>query len=109
MNFLSHSFLVALEDLRLSAGPGEELVAFLVDPTNTFWSLRLHEHLWGIIRVLIDGLSYGFSCLSFGWQFSPITRQTLFGFIRASLGFFDVIVLQDLDVFLLAGSVRPKV
>ena len=109
LNFLSDPFLVALEDLRLSAGPREDLVACHVDLTNAFWSLRLPEHLRGTFRVLIDGQVYGFNCLPFGWQFSPIICQTVLGYILASLGFSDVLVLHYLDDFLLVGYGRPRV
>ena len=109
LNFLSDPFLVALEDLRLSAGPGEELVACHVDLTNAFWSLRLPEHLKGTFRVLIDGQVYGFNCLPFGWQFSPIICQTMLGYILASLRFSDMLVLHYDDGFLLVGYGPPRV
>ena len=109
LNFLSDPFVVALEDLRLSAGPGEELVACHVDLTNAFSSLRFPEHLRGTFRVLIDGHVHGFNCLPFGWHFSPIICQTVLGYILAFIGFPDVLVLHCLDDFLLVGYGRPIV
>ena len=72
LRFLSDPFLQSLECLRVESEPGAPLVACHVDLTNTFWSLRLPDHLRGAFRVCIDGKVYGFNCLPFGWQYSPI-------------------------------------
>ena len=40
LKFLSDPFLMTLEDLKIAAGPREELFACHVDLTNAFWSLR---------------------------------------------------------------------
>ena len=90
-------------------GPREEPVACHVDLTNAFWSLQLPEHLRGIFRVLINDRVYGFNCLPFGWQLSPIVCQTVLGYILASLRFSDVLVVRYLDDFLLVGYGRPRV
>ena len=55
------------------------------------------------VRVPIDGNVYGFNRLPFGWQYSPIICQTVLGYILASLGFSDVLVLHYLDDFLFVG------
>ena len=90
-------------------GPGEELFACHVDLTNAFWSLRLPAHLRGAFRVQIDGNVYGFNCLPFGWQYSPIMCQTVLGYILASLGFFsNVLVLHYLDDFVPVGYGKPR-
>ena len=109
LKLLPHPFLMALEDLKIEAGPGEELFACHVDLTNAFWSLRLPAHLRGAFRVQIDGNVYGFNCLPFGWQYSPIMCQTVLGYIVASLGFSNVLVLHYLDDFLLVGYSKPRV
>ena len=86
LRFLSDPFLQSLEHLRVESEPGAPLVACHVDLTNAFWSLRLPDHLRGAFRVCVDGKIYGFNCLPFGWQYSPIVCQTVLGYILASLG-----------------------
>ena len=109
MRVLSAPFLKALEDICLLLGPGEELLACHVDLTNAFWSLRLPPKLRGSFRVKIDGAMYGFNCLPFVWQYSPVICQTVCGYILASLGFSDVLVLHYLDDFLIISYGRGRV
>ena len=54
-------------------------------------------------RVDIDGTTYGFSCLPFGWQFSPAICKTILGFILDRLYLVSVLVLHYLDDFLVVG------
>ena len=72
-----------------------------MDLTNASYSLLVPEHLRGGLRVSFDGAAYCFNCLPFGWQYSLIICQTVFGYILASLSFSDVLVLHYLDDFLL--------
>ena len=51
----------------------------------------------------IDGASYAFDCLRFGWQFSPALCQAVLAFILQKLRFVSVIVLHYLDDFLVVG------
>ena len=109
LRFLSDPFLQSLEHLRVESEPGAPLVACHVDLTNAFWSLRLPDHLRGAFRVCVDGKIYGFNCLPFGWQYSPIVCQTVLGYILASLGFSNVLVLHYLDDFLIVGYGKNRV
>ena len=78
---LNDPFPRELDNLRVQASRDEELVACHIDLTNAFRSLILPEALQGSFRVQIDGQTYGFSCLPFGWQFSPLICQYVLGFI----------------------------
>ena len=69
---LNDPFLRELDSLRLLAEPGAPLLACHIDLTNAFWSLTLPEPYKNSFRVRIDGRSYAFSCLPFGWRFSPV-------------------------------------
>ena len=80
-----------------------------IDLTNAFWSLVLPEALQGSFRVQIDGQIYGFSCLPFGWQFSPLICQYVLGFILESVQLDSVLVLQYIDDFLVVGYGRNLV
>ena len=61
-------------------------------------------------RVSIDGQSYAFNCLPFGWQFSLVLCQTVLGYLLHKLHFVSVLLLHYLDDFLVigfgAGNVR---
>ena len=72
LSHLSEPFLRELGDLRLLAVPGEPLLACHIDLTNAFWSLTLPEPYKNNFLVRIDGTTYAFSCLPFGWRFSPV-------------------------------------
>ena len=72
MGHLNDPLQRELESLRLLAEPGAPLPAFHIDLTNAFWSLTLPEPYKNNFRVRIDGKSYAFSCLPFGWRFSPV-------------------------------------
>ena len=109
LSFLSDLFLQSLEHLRVELEPGAPLVACHWDRTNAFWSLRLPDHLRGAFRVCIDGKVYGFNCLLFGWQYSPVVCHTVLGYILASLGFSNVLVLHYLDDFLILGYGKNRV
>ena len=54
-------------------------------------------------RVDIDGTTYGFSCLPFGWQFPPAICHTVLDFILDRLSLVYVLVLHYLDDFLVVG------
>ena len=92
-----------LDNLWVQASPDEELVACHIDVTNAFWSFILPEAVQGCFRVQIDGQTYGFSCLPFGWQFSPLICQYVLGFILESVHLDSVLVLQYIDDFLVVG------
>ena len=64
-----HPFLRELNSLRLLAEPGAPLPACHIDLTNAFWSLTLPQLFQNSFRVHIEGRSYAFSCLLFGWRF----------------------------------------
>ena len=100
---LNDPFLQALDRLRLVAPPGAPLLACHVDLKNAFWSLRLPPQFQDSFRVEIEGTIYGFSCLPFGWQFSPAICQTVLGFILERLSLVSVLVLHYLDDFLIVG------
>ena len=69
LNFLSDPFLVALQDLRPSAGPGEELVVCHVDLTNAFWSLHLPKPLFVLKQLFAFSISGSFlSVFVFVWR-----------------------------------------
>ena len=81
LDHLNDTFLRELEGLRLSAEPGAPLLASHIDLTNAFWSLTLPEPYKNSFRVRIDGPSYAFSCLPFGWRFSPVICQYVLAFV----------------------------
>ena len=54
-------------------------------------------------RVDIDGTTYGFSCLPFGWQFPQAICHTVLGCILEPLSLVSVLVLHQLDDFLVVG------
>ena len=101
--FLNNPFLRALEHLHLAAPPGAPLLACHVDLKNAFWSLRLPPEYQASFKVGIDGTTYGFSCLPFGWQFSPAMCHTVLGFILDRLSLVSILVLHYLDNFLVVG------
>ena len=66
------------DNLRLLADRGLSLLAYHINLTNAFWSLTLPEPYKNSFRVRIDGRSYAFSCLPFGWCLtSGSSRRTL--------------------------------
>ena len=107
--FLNDPFLRALRSLKLSASPGDELLTCHVDLKNAFWSLRLPEEFRQTFRVSIDGQSYAFNCLPFGWQFSPVLCHTVLGYLLQKLNFVSVMVLHYLDDFLVIGFCASNV
>ena len=106
---LNDPFLRELDNLRVQASLDEELVACHIDLTNAFWSLVLPKALQGTFRVQIDGQIYGFSCLPFGWQFSPLICQYVLGFILESVHLDSSLVLQYIDDFLVVGYGKHRV
>ena len=57
--------------------------------------------------VRIGGNTYAFSCLPFGWQFSPLICQSVRAGLCPRIG--PVIVLQYVDGFLVVGYGRLRV
>ena len=108
--YLCDPFLRALDDLRLEAPEGAPLLACHVDLKNAFWSLRLPDAFKQTFRVSIDGQTFAFNCLHFGWQYSPVICQTVLGYLLQGLDLVSVLVLHYLDDFLVlgfgAGNVR---
>ena len=108
--YLCDPFLRALDDLRLEAPEGAPLLACHVDLKNAFWSSRLPEAFKQAFRVSIDGQTFAFNCLPFGWQYSPVICQTVLGYLLQGLDLVSVLVLHYLDDFLVlgfgAGNVR---
>ena len=100
MSYLNDHFLRELHSLRVQASAKEELVACHIDVTNAFWYLVLPEALQGGFRVQIDGQIYGFSCLPFGWQSSPLILSVCVG-IHFTVR--PVLVLQYIDDFVVVG------
>ena len=86
------------------------LLACHVDLKNAFWSLRLPPQYQDSFTVDIDGTACGFSCLPFGWRFSPAICQTILCFMLDRLSLVSILVLHYLDDFLLvvygSGNVR---
>ena len=109
LGHLNDPFLRELETLRLLAEPGAPLLACHIDLTNAFWSLTLPERYKNSFRVRIDGKSYAFSCLLFGWRFSPVICQYVLAFVTGSVDTSGVLVLHYLDNFLVIGYGRAKV
>ena len=109
LGHLNDPFLRELESLRLSAEPGATLLACHIDLTNAFWSLTLPEPYKNSFRVRIDGKSYAFSCLPFGWRFSPVICQYVLAFVTGSVDTSGVLVLHYLDDFLVIGYGKAKV
>ena len=85
------------------------LLACHIDLTNAFWSLSLPEPYKNSFRVRIDGKSYAFSCLPFGWRCSPATCQHVLAFVTGSVDTSGVVVLHYLDDFLVIGYGKAKV
>ena len=108
--YLCDPFLRALDDLRLEAPEGAPMLAFHVDLKNAFWSLRLPDAFRQAFRVSIDGQTFAFNCLPFGWQYSPVICRTVLGYLPQGLDLVSVLVLHYLDDFLVlgfgAGNVR---
>ena len=78
LGHLDDPFLRELDNLRLLADRGLSLLAYHINLTNAFWSLTLPEPYKNSFRVRIDGRSYAFSCLPFGWCLtSGSSRRTL--------------------------------
>ena len=77
LSHLNDPFHRGLEDLRVVADLGEELVACHIDLTSAFWLVVLPPRLQGSFQVRIDGNTYAFSGLPFGWQFPPLIEGTL--------------------------------
>ena len=88
----------------MEAGTGEPLLACHVDLKNAFWSLRLPDEIKQTFRVNIDGDTFAFNCLPFGWQFSPALCQTVLGYLLNKLNLVSVLVPQYLNDFLLVGQ-----
>ena len=109
LKFMSDPFLQSLEQLRMQCARGANLVAHHVDLTNAILSLRLAPHLRGAFRVGIGGKISSINYLPFGRQYSPIIRQRVLGYILASLGFSDVLVLHYLDDFPVLGYGASRV
>ena len=100
---LNDPFLRELDCLRLLAEPGAPLLACHIDLTNAFWSLTLPEPYKNRFSVSMDGKSYAFSCLPFGWRCSPVICQYVLAFVTGSVDISGVIVLHYLDDFLVVG------
>ena len=109
LDHLNDPVLRELESLRLSAEPAAPLLACHIDLTNAFWSLTLPEPYKNSFRVRIDGKSYTFSCLPFGWRFSPVICQYVLAFVTGSVDTSGVVVLQYLDDFLVIGYGKARV
>ena len=109
LDHLNDPFLRELESLRLSAEPSATLLACHIDLTNAFWSLTLPEPYKNSFRVRIDGKSYAFSCLPFGWRFSPVICQYVLALVTGSVDTSGVLVLHYLDDFLVIGYGKAKV
>ena len=109
LGHLNDPFLCELDSLRLLAEPGAPLVACQFDHTNAFWSLTLPEPYKSSFRVRIDGKCYAFSCLPFGWRFSPVICQYVLAFVTGSMDTSGVIVLNCLDDFLVVGYGKAMV
>ena len=109
LDHLNDPFLPELDSLRLLAEPGAPLLACHIDLTNAFWSLTLPEPYKNSFRVRIDGKSYAFSCLPFGWRFSPVICQYVLAFVTSSVDTSGVIVLHYLDDFLVVGYGKTRV
>ena len=109
LGHLSDPFLRELDDLRLLAVPGEPLLACHIDLTNAFWSLTLPEPYKNSFRAHIDGMTYAFSCLPFGWRFSPVICQYGLAFVTSSVDTSGVIVLHYLDDILVVGYGQSRV
>ena len=109
VSHLNDPFLRELESLRLSAERGASLLACHIDLTNAFWSLTLPEPCKNSFRVRIDGKSYAFSCLPFGWCFLPVICQYVLAFVTGSVDTSGVLVLHYLDDFLVIGYGKAKV
>ena len=111
-NCLEHRndpFLRELESLRLLAELGAPLLACHIDLTNAFWSLTLPEPYKNSFRVRIDGKSYAFSCLPFGWRFSPVICQYVLAFVTGFMDTSGFMVLHYLDDFLVIGYGKARV
>ena len=68
--YLSHKndpFLKELDNLRVQASAGVELVACLIELTNAFCSLTLPAATKNSFRVQIHAKIFAFPCLPFGW------------------------------------------
>ena len=85
------------------------LLACHIDLTNAFWSLTLPEPYKNSFRVRNDGKSYAFSCLPFGWRFSPVVCQYVLAFVTGSVDTSGVLVLHYLDDFLVVGHGKARV
>ena len=85
LGHLNHPFLRELNSLRLLAEPGAPLLACHIDLTNAFWSPTLPQPFQNSFRVHIEGRSYAFFCLLFGWRFSPVTCQYVLAFVTSSV------------------------
>ena len=109
LSHLSDPFVRELDDLRLLAVPSEPLLACHIDLTNAFWSLTLPEHHKNNFRVCIDGTTYAFSCLPFGWRFSPVICQYVLAFVTSFVDTSGVIVLHYLDDFPIVGYGHSRV
>ena len=102
-DYLSDPFLGALHNLRMEATQGDPLLACQVDLKNAFWSLRLPDDFKRNFRLSIDGETFAFDCLPFGWQYLPALCQIVLGFLLQKLHLVSVVVLHYLDDFLLVG------
>ena len=109
LDHLNDPFPRELESLRLSAEPGAPLLACHIDLTNPFWSLTLPQPYKNSFRVRIDGKSYAFPCLPFGWRFSPVICQYVLAFVTGSVDTSGVLVLHYLDDFVVIGYGKAKV
>ena len=108
LGHLNDPFLRELHSLRLLAEPGAPLLACHIDLTNAFWSLTLPEPYENNFRVRIDGKSYAFSCLPFGWRSSPGICQYVLAFVTSSVDTCGVIVMHYLDDFLVVGYGKAR-
>ena len=109
LGHLNDPFVRELDSLRLLAEPGASLLACHIDLTNAFWSLTLPEPYKNSFRVRIDGKSYAFSCLPFGWRFSPVICQYVLAFVTSLVDTSGVIVLHYLDDFLVVSYGKTRV
>ena len=56
-----------------------------------------------MFRVRVDRVCYPFNCLPFGWQYSSAICQAVLGYLLDGLNLVSVLVLRDLDDFLVVG------
>ena len=81
-----------------------------IDLSICFWSLRLREAFWGAFRIS-DGKGgvLSFTCLPFGWKYSPILCQKVLKRLVEEIGLVGVLVLIYIDDVLIVGWGKGRV